>query len=393
METPVFAVIGHGNEEPVEFNERPPVPPGYKVVLLTKPGQPFSELNASYLWKKMVSEPNLFENPIAAKHEIETDNPDDVQFRIYEEGAPMPDMRFYPNSFFRSERESKILLAGIYRLPLPFPSLHTGSKSGLGTATSIITEEDINTLYSGDENRQIRADILARFGVTSRIYEIAGLVEGQPEFSYTIEEVLAMNGPGVYYFFNCRYVKGLQKKLDGFLGRLYLDIQKTKDKLELEMPEVPFSKNTQAIRELWFTRWFIANQEISAFKNRLKELEGASSMLPEDKLRWLRNILLEGSLLPENNSLRGKPSSNNNIRAFMNNYKQLKGPEKGFHLTVFNKQNILAELKRRHLALYDEEFGSLFRHLPMTRQKSSVGQEKYTRKGGKRKGRKTRRRN
>jgi hypothetical protein len=376
MAAPVFAVIGHGNEEPVEYEERTKVPPGYTVVLLTKPGQPFAAMDASFLWEKMYNEPSLFQDPIANKALIETASAGN-QLRIYEEGAPMPAMRYYPQSYFPepSRYASKLLLAGIYKLPLPYP--HMESKSITGSTTGALTESQFQELYSGDANRILRENIQEIAGPRILMYKLLD----ENLFMYKIEDLLAMNGPGVYYFFNCRYVKGLKAKIEDFIGRIRADYASV---LRTTFPEPTDSKDLS----LWTSHGYALRGVFNRFNLLLQELLQATNMLPEEKLPWLRNILLDGTYLEGDEELikikEREVLSNANLMVTIDKVRALQGTQSGFWHRD-NVDHFLALQKRKYLQMFDEEFGPLLRRLPLTRQKSNLGQAKYTRTGGKQK--------
>ena len=423
MESPIFAVIGHGNEEPLNYGARLPVPSGTTVITLTKPGQPFSEDDAKRMWESMYEDPIMFNNPVANKGEIERLT--QIQMRIYEAGTPMPPLRFSPESHFQTREVGissyKLLIAGIYKLPLP--SKYLSNKSLVWSdAPKLLNKKEINQLYSGEANKQIREDIerLAGGNLNTRDLRVANLTN-EALFSYPIEDVLAMNGPGIYYFFNCRYVKGLKAKLSNFITRVLTDIKNAKNEFDAVEPQLPsvellssgpaaagapsssalssMNKSLEKWKLPGYERWASYKYQIylqlSRFEEYLKTIH-RDDALPEDKLHYLRDALLEGSFLAGNHELRGAdPLSNNVLRSTYNNIKALKGPESEFILSASKFRHPVALLKRKHLQLFDEEFGPLLTRLPITRQLSNEGQARYTRAGGKRKDRlrrKTRRR-
>ena len=389
-ETPVYAVIGHGSEEPIPFEERFVVPEGYTIVLLTKPGQPFSSDSAESVWETMFKNANLFTNPVANKQAIEEST--NVSLRIYEPGSRIPDMRYNPESFFPYQpappsfikghkplaRPAYILHAGIYKLPLEFGNFDSkringglmNHFSGYRALTySHLTYLQLQSLYSGDANKKILEKIIERFGATPP-------VERLKELTYQIQDLLPMNGPGVYYFFNCRYVRGLQTKLFDFIDRYIAELKKQISRMDEKMPPEPKTKEESMIYSQWRSFWYLLYRDFGSIRDLLTELRTASNMLPEEKLLWLRNILLNGSYLEGNNSLKGAAPIEN--EALQNTVTRMLALER-----VPNHNHFFAPINRIFLKEFDEEFGTLQTRLHAIRTMSNVAQKKYN--GGKRK--------
>jgi hypothetical protein len=117
-------------------------------------------------------------------------------------------------------------------------------------------------------------------------------------------------------------------------------------------------------------------------------------MLPEEKLPYLRNVLLEGTFAEGNDLLQGRePFADNVFQTFKERYTALNSYAEGFGLTYEKLEFLLAPHRRRYVEMFDEEFGPLLARLPLTRSLSAAGQTRYSGTAGKRKRikRKTRR--
>jgi hypothetical protein len=350
MATPVYMLLGHGNEEVVEYDARLPVPEGYTVVLLSFPGQPLSTYEADRVWGVMASNPDLFRNPVENRVEIRKQT--GIQMRIYEAGIPCPEMRYYPEGSmdlrgsYGQIAGKRYYPAGMYTLPVPFPSLdnqvYTGSYS--------LPISQIPTLYSGDLNERIRTRLL-ELPVVNDSIPIASL----KSVEYPIHDVLTFAGPGIYYFFNCRYVKGLNDRFQAFIHQIVTDLKALKS--------VETYEEIQSIVDILVLQL-----------ERLK----ADGRKPEDKLSVLRSLLLPGSGLP------GDPNefyaTNEDITEWLE--------------VPHDSEAKLMDLKRRYVRLFDADFGELQRRLGLIRVASQrLQNERYpyptTRKGGRRKKRRS----
>lgn len=353
---PVFAVIGHGNEETQEYEERFIVPDGYTVVLLTTSGQPLPAPIVNFLWSNMKENPSKFEDPIALKktHSLVTTP------RIYEAGSKVPSLRYYPQSFMSGnyQNPSRLYTSGIYKFPLEIIWDERFIEKNM------MSESEVDYIWSGDANKQLRSDIITKFGKTPSLYQD---ILSEQKFVYTIEEVLQMNGPGVYYFLNCRFVKGLGAKLHAFV-KAYMDEFK-----EVEQLFTKYRKQLQGDEEMAYELNHI--QKTKETIQRILDTP-TSSLIPEEKLPLIK-IQLETNRFNNNNLDDPNYITENDDVLNIIDY-------------AFGK------LQKKYLAVFEEQFGTLPTRLLAMRTQSNLAQKKYN--GGKRKtkkqakkGRKTRR--
>jgi hypothetical protein len=203
----IFVYVGHGNEEPIPYNERPRVPEGTIAVSFIKSGKPLPYINASYVWTLMKKQPELFQDPLGNKDEIEEKT--GTTLRIYPEGAPMPLLNYWPESSFENATGvvNQFGLAGIYRFPLTADFLKDTLSS------PFLTSSQIDRFYQGEDNAELRAKLKSMIPSNQSIVT----VEQIKTIKYTAPEVLAKYGKGIHYFINCRYVADLKAKSTAFM--------------------------------------------------------------------------------------------------------------------------------------------------------------------------------
>jgi len=343
--TPVFALLGHGNEESIPYEERRPVPEGVTVVLFTEPGQPLPVWQAERIWDGMQENPELFQNPVANKARIQERT--GTTLRIYESGAPLPAMIYYPEgSISLSDGSTRYFPAGLYPIPVPFPTMAGMSIQKSGA----LVRENIEQLYSGDYNQRFRDLFKAELQQTGRV-----TLRKLREFQFPIQTILQQ--PGVYYLLNCRFIKGLQDRVDTFLNHVLSRLVNGGHEDTNEMKD-DFRSAIQTI-----------------LKNR--------TIIPEKKLDYIRFQIQLQSGIPNVNTIEG-PFTNEELQHELSNSELDSNSREYFEFLQF-KRNLLAE--------FEHEFGALQQRVRLTRTLSNAHQaNRYGRGGSKRTRRRTRKR-
>ena len=364
----VFLYLGHGNEEPVPYEERPLVPAGTTVVLLTTSGKKLDSTTASALLSEMQRNSDLFKDPLANKEIIEASN-SLLKLRIYPEGSPMPVMNYWPESSMEPTygTEFTFFEAGIFKFPF-IPSLKYKRYE-----SEVIPIQNIAVLYPGDENQPLRAQIQS-------MAEPHGVVPLQKikSIRYTTPELVAAKGPGVHYFLNCRYVADLKVKSMGFISptiKEYSDFVQSikspvKNRLQtieraLQKRNIPANTRKKLVQdkkdaeEELFTIW----HDYELHLGRLQKIRNNTNTIPEDKLIYFRHALAKNSYLNANHQ-KHEPLSNEN-----------------FNAQIRPKQNIASRhstFKRNAVRKFNSVFGNLRTRLRLTRQKSQEFQRGLT---------------
>lgn len=359
----MFAYTGHGNEQAIPYNERPPVPPGTTLVLFNKPGQPLPVYDALEIWRVMYNQPDLFKDPIKNKKAIETATA--TKLRIYPEGAPMPVMNYWPETSMTSRFESpKFFSGGVYRFPLPFPEMQQGSLSNAS-----LSEADVNTYFSGPDNQFLREKILAfPRGPTGRI----SIQKLKDDLVFTTPEMVTKVGPGIHYFLNCRFVEKLKSRIETLIAPISEKLKK--------MEENALKPHQKRIKSRLATENEILDYDFRSFRNRFREYETLlqQAQIPENTLPQLRTLLFENSLLEGNIRLdeleNAKPESNESFEELLGNPNPAD--------TTWEPENLSSryyKLKRRSAKQFNAEFGNLQKRLANTRRKSNAYQlSKFT---------------
>ncbi len=338
----VFVYIGHGNEQPVPYNERPKVPEGSTVVLFTEPGKAFSGTNAFIVTELMKNNPKLFENPMKHKAEIEENT--GVKMRIYPEGAPMPVINYWPEGSQPNQlvyHGMSFYTSGIFKLPLPFKTLYKHDYDRMG-----IPVGDIAILYPGEENAELRDLIRSNPSPgNSSIIPIYNI----KQIKYTTPELVTKKGTGVHYFLNCRYVENLRNTIGKFVEPIYAELAPLLTYIDPH--------------NIYGTPGLI---DARAFKRELNKIQRLN--LPENRLVPLRKELVEHSGL-EGDSQSSSVQTNEEFAA--NTIDSLNDPYTKF-----------AILKRKYTKKFNEQFRPLQNKLKLTRQKSEEFQRGLFSPGG-----------
>jgi hypothetical protein len=353
----IFVYVGHGNEEPIPYNERPRVPERTTAVSFTKSGKPLPYTNASYVWTLMKTQPELFQDPLRNKDEIEEKTA--TTLRIYPEGAPMPLLNYWPESSFENATGivNQFGLAGIYRFPLTAIFLKDTLSS------PVLTSSQIDRFYQGEDNAELRAQLKGMISSTHPYASVAQI----KTIKYTAPEVLSKYGKGIHYFLNCRYVADLREKSRAFMYPMIAEyeafINDAKKGLQTKLKDIeaklkkPNRNSNRANLQRQKTEIKELLDDFYEYERQLYYLQliPDKNNLPEDKLIYFRHALAQNSYLNANHQ-KHEPMTNEQ-----------------FNAQIRPKQNLASRhstFKRNAVRKFNSTFGTLRARLPITRQKS-----------------------
>jgi hypothetical protein len=290
-----------------------------------------------FLWDAMYTNPKRFQDVREfKKNPTDSSNP-----RIYEAGSKLPDLRYNPQSTLGGN----LFTSGIYQLPLQIDDWRNRHIS-----KGQLNESDVNYIWSGHANETLRADIFRKFG-PNPLWQKE--INNEDLFSFTIPQVLEMNGPGVYYFMNCRYMKGLKVKLHTLVDAYLKEV----DPLLAKYKNI-FNRNQyDAINE-------------KRIRNEIKRIKNIpyNFTSPEKKLPNIREQLSKVSTYNESN--------------FANQTAKIIELEENEDRKEDLFSYLFALLQRKYLEKFDQEFGYyLGPQLLATRALSNEAQARFT--GGK----------
>lgn len=342
--TPVFALLGHGNEESIPYEERRPVPEGVTVVLFTEPGQSLPVWQAELIWDGMRENPELFRDPVENKARIQELT--GATLRIYQSGAPLPAMVYYPEgSVVSAFGPTRYFPTGLYPIPVPFPTMAGKSIQKSGA----LVRENIEKLYSGEYNQRFRDLFESELQQTGRV-----TLRKLKEFQFPIQDILQQ--PGVYYLLNCRFIKGLQDRVDTFL------------------------KNV--LSRIVNGGYEYANEMKDDFRSAIQTILNNRTIIPEKKLDSIRIQIQLRSGIPNVNTIEGS-YTNEELQHELRNSELDSNSREYFEFL---------QLKRNLLAEFEHEFGALQQRVRLTRTLSNAHQMERYGRGGRRKRRRTRKR-
>ena len=181
-EIPVYFVLGHGQEVPIEYEERNVLPKGYTLITETECGK------VTYLThlRKLINasthvDLSVFEKPTKQALKDATG----LDYFIYREGDPIPSMRFSAFSVF--PKLGYATLSGIHKLPI---------QPGMPR----VPIEKIPELSD---------EIFTKSAIFPKQKDIKTFLQQKSYKEYPIIDLftfMKVNGPGVYYFPICRQI-------------------------------------------------------------------------------------------------------------------------------------------------------------------------------------------
>ena len=337
-----YVYIGHGNETTLPYEERQIVPEGHTIVLFRAPGRPLEGYVAKDIWKTMVDHPDLFHDPITNKKAIEDLLYDKI--RIYPAGSRMPPMNYFPFSGMLTPPYD-FYTGGIYTIPLPFKDL-TYTPTNYIVSQSIIHEK-----YPGDLNKPIRDALLSLFkGKKDLPLSILNTLE------YPIQDALSLTGPGVHYFFNCRYIKGLKMKMTGLIQEAIQELNVIINEL-IQHTKQMIMKYKSPLTVLEYNPEI---EELLGYKKELEEIQNHINRdVPEDYLDKLRGFFLKDSFLEDEGRKTDTGEPNIISPEELQNY-----------LTGEKPEGRTLQFKRKYYQKYKDLFETLRKQINITRRKS-----------------------
>jgi len=205
-----FLILGHGEEEIVEFGERPVLPAGYTLVTIEECGIVTTEENVCPLVEAFSQEVNraIFQDPRANKATIERFMRG-KGIHIYNAGNRYPRLSIQFFLDWPTPTHTKISKTGTYRFPLDGAAFQVGPG---GTFQERMFK--LIGPYTGYMD-DLPADFNARemfdgsiVPTLERVEEVYAATRSSSQIkkalTIPLETVFETGGPGVYYYVVCR---------------------------------------------------------------------------------------------------------------------------------------------------------------------------------------------
>jgi len=205
-----FLILGHGQEDVVDFEERPILPAGYTLITIAECGIITLEEDVCPLVEAFSQDINrpVFLNPNAHKSSIEgfmRGKP----IHIYRAGMKYPKLEIQFFLDWPTERNTKIMKSGTYKFPLSAADFQIGTGSTfsekmfkmigpyIGFMKNLPADFDAKLMFDG-------SILPTTTTVVSEIEKNKSSGTLKSKLTIPLEDVLRVGGPGVYYYVVCR---------------------------------------------------------------------------------------------------------------------------------------------------------------------------------------------
>lgn len=234
IERRMFTYMGHGNELPIDFNERKVVPPGRVIVFFAEHARPVKSYVGNMIWAQMANEPDLFLNPLSP--EFKEQRP---EARVYLPGDKLPRVLYYPFLIQRTPSGIEAFQSGVYEinqasnatyaLPIQENELGVGPKKFKLRAG---VPFPIDEIVSGGANYELRDKIkdLYEDHKNDSFSDLIKLFEGKPEIK--LDDYIDTIPKGIHYFMSCRMIKGQHALLKTELNAIFRTLQTFQEELQ-----------------------------------------------------------------------------------------------------------------------------------------------------------------
>ncbi len=225
----VYVWMGHGNEIPIDFNERRTVPDGKIVVLLAEHGKPVKSYRGEDIWKSMAKNPTPFLRPDSE----ETKGLLSETVHIYYPGDKIPKFLYYPFLVQYQRGKWSAYPSGVYKLNMAkagntsgyaLPTNESGEMKKINVSSGPIPWNDI---FSGEQNRELLANAKAKNSVIADISMYHRKEELEKVFVKESDDLLERLPNGIHYFMSCRLIKGQAAEIIDFINTLKKEIEKS----------------------------------------------------------------------------------------------------------------------------------------------------------------------
>ncbi len=221
----VFVWMGHGNEVPIEFEDRRTVPDGKIIVLLAEHGKPVKAYRGEAIWKKMATNPEVFRKP--ESEETKALLKDTVH--VYYPGDKLPKFLYYPFLVQKEFGKWAAYPSGVYKLDMEkesgfaLPANESGAMKKLNVSRDPVPW---NTIFSGDENKTFLENVKEKNRAINASASMNGRkAELERVFVKDSNELIDDLPDGIHYFMSCRLIKGQAARVIYFFEKLREDIE------------------------------------------------------------------------------------------------------------------------------------------------------------------------
>lgn len=218
-----YIILGHGVENPINFEERARIPEGITLVTFAECGIVTTEDEVCPMVEAFTKSENkeILENPLVHKKQIRGFlNGKDIH--IYTAGQNYPSLELQMFLDWSLKKNLKIMKSGTYKFPIDVPSIQIGE----GDTFCDRLFKKISP-YKGGFSQELpedySPDLMFTDSVKPTLDEVNSLIkESKKEFKndrrfakqfmprlkkklrFHLEDIFLAGGPGVYYFVVCR---------------------------------------------------------------------------------------------------------------------------------------------------------------------------------------------
>jgi hypothetical protein len=211
-----FLVLGHGVENPIEFEERKKIPDGITLVTLAECGLTTS-IEEVCPGLQAFTNPDFRDiilNPKKNKAIIESFLKKKIH--VYEKDKPYPDLSVQLYTDWSDDESVEVFKSGLYKFPIAIDDIQIGEGATLcekafssfapynGYLKEMPDDFDPKPMYKGSIFPKL-TDIEAKLSETKRSDVF------KKSFTYSLENLFEEGGAGVYYFVVCRAPKNIKQ--------------------------------------------------------------------------------------------------------------------------------------------------------------------------------------
>jgi hypothetical protein len=223
----VFVLMGHGNEVPIEFNDRRKVPDGKIIVLLAEYGKPVKSYHGEEIWESMAKNPEVFLRPESEEAKKMLTGAFGDTIHVYYPGDRIPKFLYYPFLVQNQGGRWSAYPSGIFKLDMAKETGYALPTNGSGKMKKLnVSRGSVpwDTIFSGEENKEFLKNIREKNSsfIAPSMYHRKEEIE--KVFVKDSDKLLDELPDGIHYFMSCRLIKGQAAQVAAFFDKLLKDI-------------------------------------------------------------------------------------------------------------------------------------------------------------------------
>jgi hypothetical protein len=203
-----YLILGHGTESLIDFNDRPQIPEGIRLVTIAECGSITTRDEVCPMVEAFTRQENseILGNPQAHKETIKGFL-NGKDFHYYKEGDKYPKLTLQMFLDWPSDTETEVFKSGTYTFPLESETCNTlfkkigPYKDGRKLFERLIPDDYMSDFMYKGSIKPLQSEVDEILQNTKNVNIL------KKSLTVSLEDIFKTGGPGIYYYVVCRSIK------------------------------------------------------------------------------------------------------------------------------------------------------------------------------------------